>query len=341
MTTGRRADLCELSTVDTSFLLAGMLAAAEYFNQDSEAEREIRTLADALYRRVDWPWARAGGATVTHGWKPESGFLPYRWEGYDEALILYVLALGSPTHPIPADSYAAWSRTYSWERFYGRELLYAGPLFIHQYSHLWIDFRGIQDAFMREKGIDYFENSRRATYAQRAYAIDNPAGFKDYGKDVWGLTACIGPGGGKAHVAGREIHFHDYWARGASRGDVRDDGTIAPAAAAGSMPFAPEIVLPALGRMRAAYGGRLFQRYGFIDAFNPTFALTGLTSTTGPVYPEGWFAANYLGIDQGPILLMAENHRSGFVWDVMRQNEYVVRGLCRAGFTGGWMLNRC
>jgi hypothetical protein len=159
---GRRAGQSELSTIDTTFLFAGMLAAAAYFNQDSAEEREIRTLADALYRRADWQWAQNGGPTVTHGWKPEGGFLKYRWKGYDEALLLYALGLGSPTHALPAESYVAWTCTHRWKEIYGYQFLYAGPLFIHQFSHLWIDFRGIQDEFMRSKGIDYFENSRRA-----------------------------------------------------------------------------------------------------------------------------------------------------------------------------------
>jgi hypothetical protein len=171
--------------------------------------------------------------------------------------------------------------------------------------------------------------------------MDNPSGFRDYGENVWGLTACIGPGGGKALVNGREVRFHDYFARGASSGDIRDDGTIAPTAAAGSLPFAPEIVLPALKAMASRYDDRLFKRYGFVDAFNPTFALTGLTSKSGPVHPDGWFSKDYLGIDQGPILLMAENYRSGLVWNVIRTNEHIVRGLCRAGFAGGWIDGRC
>ena len=162
MKTGRRAGRCELSTVDTGFLLAGMLTAAIYFDQDGEDEREIRTLADALYRRADWQWAQNGGATITHGWKPESGFLKYRWEGYDEALLMYALGLGSPTYPLPKESYPACTSTYQWREIYGHEFLFGSSLFIHQFSHLWIDFRGIQDDFMRDKGIDYFENSRRA-----------------------------------------------------------------------------------------------------------------------------------------------------------------------------------
>ena len=178
MDTGRRAWESELSTIDSTFLLAGMLASAAYFDGDAPEEREIRSLAEELYARADWQWALNAGETVSMGWKPECGFLPYRWEGYNEALILYVLALASPTHPIPAESYKAQTRTYCWKHLYGQEFLYAGPLFIHQLSHMWIDFRGIQDEFMREKGIDYFENSRRATYAQQQYAIRNPLGLQ-------------------------------------------------------------------------------------------------------------------------------------------------------------------
>src|SRR5438552_8459360 len=189
METGRRVWDCELSTVDSAFLLAGMLTVATYFDQDTAEEQEIRTLGDALYRRADWRWALNGGATVTHGWKPESGFLEYRWEGYDEAMLLYALGLGSPTHPLPEESYAAWCSTYQWKEIDGLESLYAGPLFAHQFSHLWIDFRGIQDAFMRDRGIDYFENSRRATHVQQRYAIRNPLEFDGYGPSFWGLTA--------------------------------------------------------------------------------------------------------------------------------------------------------
>ena len=211
MKTGRRAGRCELSTIDTAFLLAGMLTAATYFDQDCEDEQEIRTLADALYRRADWQWAQNGGATITHGWKPESGFLKYRWEGYDEALLLYVLGLGSPTYPLPDESYPAWTSTYQWKEIYGHEFLYGSSLFIHQFSHLWIDFRGIQDDFMRDKGIDYFENSRRATHVQQQYAIHNPHGFVGYGQYFWGLTERrlrrVAPEGADTH-AGRPARRH-------------------------------------------------------------------------------------------------------------------------------------
>ena len=193
MQTGRRVWNCELSTVDSAFLLAGALTTGMYFAADTPDEHEIRMLADALYRRADWQWAQDRGATVTHGWKPESGFLKYRWEGYDEALLLYILGLGSPTYPLPESSYAAWSSSYQWEHCYGQEYLYAGPLFTHQLSHVWIDFRGIQDAFMRDKGIDYFENSRRATYVQQQYAINNPLEVRGLWPPLLGADSKRGP----------------------------------------------------------------------------------------------------------------------------------------------------
>jgi hypothetical protein len=192
MQTGRRAWQCELSTVDSTFLMAGALTAGIYFNANTADESEIRTLGDALYRRADWQWAQNQGATVTHGWKPESGFLNYRWEGYDEAMLLYVLGLGSPTYPLPENSYTAWTSSYRWEHCFGYDYLYAGPLFTHQLSHIWLDFRKIQDTFMGLKGIDYFENSRRATYVQQRYAIENPLKFSDYCECCWGLRRARG-----------------------------------------------------------------------------------------------------------------------------------------------------
>ena len=341
MTEGRRFRTVELSAIDTALLMGGVLFAQSYFDRNDSAEQEIRTLADSLYRRVEWSWMRPRPPLIAMAWRPEDGMHAYDYKGYEEAMILYVLALGSPTHAIAPDAWAARTSNYKWDTFYGQQFINYAPLFIHQYSHIWIDFKGIQDTYTREKGIDYFENSRRATYAQRAYAIANPNRFRDYGADVWGLTASNGPGGGKTTLDGRLIEFHTYWARGASSGDVRDDGTIAPTAAAGSLPFAPEIVVPALKAMQARYGDRLFTRYGFVDAFNPTFPLSGLKPAVGVVQPNGWFETNYLGIDQGPILLMTENHRGGLVWTVMKRNPYVVRGLCRAGFTGGWIAGRC
>ncbi len=327
--TGRRVWQCELSTVDSAFLLAGALTTALYFDSDTSDEREIRRLGDALYRRADWQWAQNHGATVTHGWKPESGFLEYRWEGYDEALLLYVLGLGSPTHPLPAQSYEAWAATYRWEHNGGQDYLYAGPLFTHQLSHIWIDFRGIQDAFMREKGIDYFENSRRATYAQQRYAIDNPNKFASYGSHCWGITASEGPGPDRLEVNGVEREFFDYLARGVPDGP--DDGTLAPWAIVASLPFAPEIVLPTLDY--CIYQAKLtkLNSYGFKASFNPTHP-----GQAGNPY-GCWVSPWHFGLNQGPIILMIENYRTGFLWRLMRTCPYFVSGLQRAGFTGGWL----
>jgi hypothetical protein len=311
--------------MDTAYLLAGALAAATYFDRDEAAEREIRTLADSLYRRADWQWAQNGAATVTMGWKPEGGFLRHRWEGYSEALLLYVLGLGSPTHPLPRESYTAWIKTYRWQKLYGHEFLYAGPLFVHQLSHLWIDFRGIQDGFMRGKGIDYFENSRRATYVQRQYAIRNPRGFKGYGEYIWGITASDGPGPATRKVDGVVRRFYDYKARGIPYGP--DDGTLAPWAVIAALPFAPEIVLPTIKCFDESYPD-MTSKYGFKCSYNPTFS-GGST--------RGWISKGYYGLDQGPIMLMIENYRSGFLWRLMRRCPYIITGLRRAGFTSGWL----
>ena len=327
MQTGRRVWKCELSTVDTALLLAGVLAAGAYFDQDDETELEIRQLADALYRRADWRWAQNGGDTVTHGWRPEKGFLHYRWQGYDEALILYILGLGSPTYSLPPESYAAWLSTYKWKKIYGRELVYAGPLFIHQFSHVWIDFRDIRDAFMRRHESDYFENSRQATYLQRDYAIRNPKGFSGYGEDCWGITASDGPGLKKLHLTIGDRRFFGYLARGAPFGP--DDGTLSPWAAITSLPFAPEIVLPAL---RHFHEIDLHQGnpYGFTASFNPTIAAADGRSC-------GWVSPDHVGINQGPIALMIENYQSDFLWRLMRHVPAIATGLRRAGFSGGWL----
>lgn len=329
MQTGRRAWQCELSTIDSALLMAGGLAAAAYFDAEVDEEREIRTLAHALYRWADWQWAQNQGQTVTHGWTPENGFIKYRWEGYDEALLLYILGLGSPTHPLPEGSYTAWTSTYRWESRYGYEYLYAGPLFTHQLSHVWIDFRGIQDAFMREKGIDYFENSRRATYIQRCYAITNPLKFEGYGACCWGITASDGPGPTTLKLNGVLREFYDYLERGVPYGP--DDGTLAPWAVVASLPFAPEIVFEAIDFCIHQAKLKLFNKYGFKAAFNPTHP-------GEPGNPYGWWVSPWhFGINQGPIVLMIENHRSGLLWRLVRGCPYVVTGLRRAGFVGGWL----
>lgn len=327
MQSGARAWHCELSTVDTALLLGGMLAAAVYFDADVPQEREIRELAEALVGRVDWQWAQNGGQTVTHGWKPESGFLPYRWEGYDEALLLYLLGLGSATHPLPLESYRAWLSTYEWKTVYGTEFLYAGPLFTHQLSHVWVDFRGIQDEFMRQHGLDYFENSRRATLIQQQHGIRNPGGFAHYGEFCWGITASDGPGAVTRKLEGVERQFFDYLARAVPYGP--DDGTIAPWAVVASLPFAPEIVLPTITDF-TRYHRAGDHHYGFKATFNPTFPdPDGL--------PNGWVSSWHFGINEGPIVIMIENHLSGLVWRLMRRSPHLVRGLRAAGFTGGWL----
>ncbi|CAA9893017.1 conserved hypothetical protein [Candidatus Methylobacter favarea] len=327
MKTGRRVWKSELSSIDTAFFLAGALAAVQYFNRHTKEEESIRMLGYALYRRADWKWMLNGGKRVTMGWKPESGFLKYRWEGYSEGLILYALALGSPTFPLPAESYQAWLKTYKWKKLYGIEFLYAGPLFIHQLSHVWIDFRGIQDEFMREKGIDYFENSRRASYIQQQYAIRNPKKFKGYEKNCWGITASDGPGPATQKIGGKIVKFYDYTARKIPNGP--DDGTLAPWAAIASLPFAPEIVLPALDHFNRNYPD-MTSKYGFKCSFNPTFE-------SGNQDTRGWVSKGYYGLDQGPIVLMIENYRTGFFWQLLRDCPYMATGLRRAGFTGGWL----
>jgi hypothetical protein len=340
--TGQRHKNSELSSIDTTLLLGGVLLAQAYFDGDHEDEAEIRAIADKIYSRVDWTYFQPNPPLVTMGWRPESGFGPAQWKGYDESLLLQVLALGSPSHPLGPELYRTYVSTYDWADFQGQEHVNFAPLFGHQYSHVWIDFRGIQDDYMANRGIDYFENSRRATLAQRAYAIENPMGWRDYGKDIWGLTASDGPGHLKMTINGTEHEFRGYWARGAAHGDIRDDGTIVPTAAGGSVPFAPEITIPALRAMVERYGDDLFAEYGFIDAFNPTLHEEDMKVGRGKIVPGvGWFNDDYIGIDQGPILLMIENHRSGMIWNLMKKSEPVVRGLCRAGYRGGWLEGRC
>ena len=327
MSTGKRAWKCELSTVDTAILLAGMLVAGAYFTGGTPAEREIRSLSEDLYDRADWQWAANSGLTVAMGWNPENGFLPYRWQGYDEALILYLLALGAPRFSLSPESYAAWTSTYNWRKVYDHEFLYSGPLFTHQISHIWTDFRGVQDYYMRTKSIDYFENSRRATYAQRQYAIDNPLGFKGYGENCWGITACLGPGPATRKIKGKNCQFFGYVGRGIPDGP--DDGTLAPWGVIASLPFAPEIVLPAIDHFDTL-NLRVSNTYGFKSTFNATFP-------GGTAKSPYWHSPFHCGLNQGPIVLMIENFRSGLLWRLMRQCPPLVRGLHRAGFAGGWL----
>jgi len=303
MNTGARVWNCELSSIDTALLMAGVIDVEHYFLGGDAAETEIRALADSLYQRVDWEFMRNWGVGIRMGWKPESGFDGYgTWVGYNEATILYILALGSPTHPVPASTWFTWTSGYQWSNQYGQEYVIFPPLFGHQYSHCWIDFRNQQDVYMASKGITYFENSRRATLAAQAYCIDNPLGHVGYGELVWGLTASDDPWG--------------YLAHGAPPGQ-NDNGTITPTAAASSIPFAPEIVIPTLHHFYDSYPSQLWGPYGFKDAFN---------------LGQDWWASDYIGIDQGPIVIMIENYRDESVWYRFMQDEAVQAGLDAATF---------
>ncbi len=323
--TGARAWRSELSMIDTALLIAGALAAGVYFAEDTPDERALRELVELLYRRVEWHWAQDGVATIRLGWKPESGFLPYGWEGYCEAMVLYVLALGSPTHPMPACCYEAWTAMYQWEHLYGHDLLYAGPLFTHQFSHAWIDLRGIRDRFMREKRSDYFDNSREATYVQREYAQRNPREFAGYDELCWGLTACDGPSDDLPRAANERRRLFGYAARGAPHGP--DDGTLSAPAVLASLPFAPELALPALRAMLERYP-EIMTESRLASGFNASLASAG---------GRPWVSPGHYGLDQGIVVLMIENHRTELLWQLMRRCPHVVTGLRRAGFRGGWL----
>ncbi|MEO7209754.1 MAG: glucoamylase family protein, partial [Chitinophagaceae bacterium] len=329
MKTGKRVWKSELSTIDTAFFIAGALSAATYFSKNVDTENAIRDLADKLYKRVEWDWATNKQATITHGWKPQRGFLKHRWEeAYSEAMILYTLALGSPTHPIKPIGYKKWISTFKLTEIYGIKYLYAGPLFIHQFSHQWIDFRKIKDSFNKKVGFDYFENSVRATKIHKQYAIENPNGFKMYGEDCWGLTACDGPGNKSLKIDGKKIKFFGYKARGAPFGP--DDGTVSPWAVVASIPFLSKAVLTT---MRMA-----IEKLDLKEK-----KLSGLDSSFNPTYPDklenpnGWVAPSKFGLNQGAIVMMIENYQDGINWELTKKNIYIIAGLKAAGFEGGWL----
>ena len=336
---GKRYGSSELSTVDTTLLMAGVLFVAGYFDSDDPDEVEIRKLAVDLYSRVNWPWAIEHAIDIRMAWSPEGQFGSHDWRGYNEAMIVYILALGSPTYPVATRTWDAWTSDYylAWGTLEGQTHLTFGPLFGHQFSAVWIDYRGIKDEFIWPQGIDYFENSRRATLAQRAYAIRNPMDWKGYGPNVWGLTACDGPGYMVMPYFGQQRQFYSYAARGVGLTQIIDDGTIAPAAAISSLPFAPEVVIPAAHAMHEKYGRHIFGKFGFVDSFNPSFDYDVPVHRGKRIRGVGWVDSDYLGIDQGSILSMIENYRSELIWTVMKRNEYVIRGLKRAGFEGGWL----
>lgn len=300
METGKRVWECEISSIDTTLFLSGALTAAAYFG-----DAQTSGLADKLYHRADWRWMANGGELLAGGWKPESGFLSYRWHQYDESMVMYLLALGSPTHPLEAGSWRAIKRIIG--RYKGYELIASPPLFTHQFSHVFVDFRGKSDGY-----ADYFQNSVQATLANRRFCMDNAKSFKSYGPSSWGLTASIGPDG--------------YNAFGAPPGQASHDGTVAPAAAAGSIVFTPELSIAALRHFYTAHGDKLWGRYGFADSFN---------------LDRNFFAEDAYGINQGPALLMMENYRSGLIWKLFMSRPEVVKGMAAAGFGGKYVkLNR-
>lgn len=322
---GTRVWQSELSMIDSALLIAGMLTVATAFDGADAEETELRELAQALYRRVDWRWSQDDARTIYQGWKPESGYLHYGWEGYSEAIVLYALALGSPTHPISADCYAGWTSTYQWENLYDQDFLYAGPLFVHHYSQAWLDLRDVRDAFMREKCSDYFENSRRAVVVQRCYAELNPHQFVGYDRNCWGLSACDGPTDEVQGVANEQRHLFGYAARGVPYGP--DDGTLSPPAVLASLPFAPQPALAALRNMLLRHPD-ILDRDRLATSFNASVA-------GGAGRP--WISPGHYGLDQGIVFMMIENHRSESIWRLMRGCHPFASGLRKAGFSGGWL----
>ncbi|MDX9848148.1 MAG: glucoamylase family protein [Tenuifilaceae bacterium] len=319
--TGTRAWDCELSSVDTGLLLMGVIFARNYYNADNEVEKQIRETAAFLLERVDWnfmemPDEGEFAHTISMGWYPETGLHHMGWRGYNEALFLYVLAAGSGMENVER-SYNAWLKSYKWKTPYeGFSHAAFPPLFGHQFSQAFIDFRGIADSYMQEKGIDYFENSRRATYVQQLYAIDNPHGWVGYDSLCWGVTASDGPT--DAHNFDNK-QFLGYAGRGASGPDYNyfDDGTIAPYGPLSSLPFAPEIVLPTIKSMIERNSNKIWGKYGFYDAFNHT---------------ANWVNDDFVGIAQGPMLIMIENFRTGLVWNYVMQDPIIQMGLNKLGY---------
>ncbi|MFN2394198.1 MAG: glucoamylase family protein [Bacteroidales bacterium] len=321
MDTGKRTWESELSSIDTGLLLMGVIFARNYYNLDNETEISIRSMAAQLIERLDWsifymPEDSNHPKTISMGWRPEHGIIDWGWYGYNEGLFLYILAAGTDMENV-LQSYDAWLETYKWQTPYeGFSHVAFPPLFGHQFSHAFIDFRGLADPYMKEKGIDYFENSRRATLVQQQYAIENPHGWEGYGEFCWGITASDGPG--------EEYNFDDkeflgYAGRGAAGPDYNyfDDGTIAPYGSLSSLPFAPEIVFPTIRSMIEVNGDSIWGKYGFYDAFNHT---------------AGWVNDDFIGVAQGPMLIMIENFRTGLIWNYVMKDPVIQDGLRKLGY---------
>lgn len=321
MDNGLREWNCELSSIDTGLLMMGVIFARNYYNGNSDTEKQIRKLSDFLLARLDWdffylPDTAKHPHTLSMGWKPEEGLLNFGWHGYNEGLFLYIMAAGTGWEKAEK-SFDAWLSTYKWKTPYeGLSHVAFPPLFGHQFSHAFIDFRGLGDKYMKNKGIDYFENSRRATLVQQKYAIENPYGHIGYDSLCWGVTASDGPG--EAFNFG-DKKFIGYAGRGTSGPDYNyyDDGTIAPYGPLSSLPFEPALVLATTRSMLDRYGHKIWGKYGFYDAFNLT---------------ANWVDNDFIGIDQGPMLIMIENFRSGMVWNYVMKDPIIQKGLNRLGF---------
>ena len=326
MQTGTRANDCELSTIDTAMLLAGMLVASEYFDHKSSAETEIRSLSKTLIERVDWAWTLDKNDEVNQSWTPADGFRRADWEGYTETLLMYLLGAASISHALPQNVYERCAEHYDWHHNAGIDWIHAAPLFIHLFPQAWLDLRGLQDALVSQHGdMDYAENTRRAIIVQRDYAQLNPLNHVGYGRDIWGLSACQGPDGKLELRDGGKKHFLGYAARGVSAGP--DDGTLVPWAAATCLAHAPEAALAGLHAMLKTYP-RVLDDGQFIGAFNPSLPGAG---------PEGWLAPSRFGIDQGLVVMMIENARSGLIWKLTRNSTLIQKGLRKLGFGGGWL----
>ena len=321
MNSGTREWKCELSSIDTGLLMMGIIFARNYYNLDNEDEKQIRELSAMLLGRMDWsfflmPPTGKHPNCISMAWSPEGGLLNHGWSGYNEGLFLYVLAAGTGMKDVEK-SYDSWLSTYEWQTPYkGLSHVAFPPLFGHQFSQAFIDYRGLADKYMKEKGIDYFENSRLATYVQREYAIENPKGWVGYDSLCWGITASDGPG---SSFNFGDKKFEGYAGRGTSGKDhtIAEDRTLAPYGPMSSLPFAPEIVLPTMKSINAKYGKELWGKYGYYDSFNPTI---------------NWVNNDFIGIDQGPMLIMIENFRTGLVWDYVMKDPIIQTGLTKLGY---------
>jgi hypothetical protein len=321
MDTGFREWRCELSSVDTGLLMMGILFARNYYDRNNEKENQIRLQASKLLGNIEWEFMMMPDTgdyanQISMGWHPESGLHHMGWSGYNEALFLYILAAGTGLDNAK-ESYKSWLSSYKWLTPYeGLSHVAFPPLFGHQFPHCFIDFRGLTDEYMSDKGIDYFDNSRRATYVQRQYAIDNPHGWVGYDSLCWGITASDGPG--ESYNFG-DREFLAYAGRGTSGPDYNyfDDGTIAPYGPLSSLPFAPEIVIPTIRSINERLGDRIWGRYGYYDSFNMT---------------AQWVNDDFIGIDQGPMLIMIENFRTGLVWNYVMKDPVITEGLKKLGF---------